>query len=236
MRKIYRQCFVPMMGVFLLFAAPAVSHASTYNLTSDFSTAVNPNGAWSYGYETSLNGSFALYDTILNWAGGASWYSSTHHSSDTTPSIWIATASQNGVAAGETAFHPGYDGSFSVVRWTAPMSGQFHVTGTFGAGDSGAMSYYTAFNGSSVDQQANDPNSYNFDFTENVGAGSTIDFIVGVNTGSGYAYGSTPISASIASVGTTPLPSSWTMMLAGLAGFGFVAYPRRKRRGLFAAI
>jgi hypothetical protein len=36
-------------------------------------------------------------------------------------------------------------------------------------------------------------------------------------------------------VATTPLPPTWTMMLIGLAGFGFVAYRRKSKPALMAA-
>jgi hypothetical protein len=38
-----------------------------------------------------------------------------------------------------------------------------------------------------------------------------------------------------ASVSATPLPPAWTMMLIGLAGFGFVAYRRKSKAALMAA-
>jgi hypothetical protein len=38
-----------------------------------------------------------------------------------------------------------------------------------------------------------------------------------------------------ASVSATPLPPAWTMMLIGLAGFGFVAYRRKSKPALMAA-
>jgi hypothetical protein len=36
-------------------------------------------------------------------------------------------------------------------------------------------------------------------------------------------------------VAATPLPATWTMMLIGLAGFGFVAYRRKPKPALMAA-
>jgi hypothetical protein len=36
-------------------------------------------------------------------------------------------------------------------------------------------------------------------------------------------------------VSTTPLPPTWTMMLIGLAGIGFVAYRRKSKQALMAA-
>jgi PEP-CTERM motif len=53
---------------------------------------------------------------------------------------------------------------------------------------------------------------------------STVDSV-------GYYFSGTPISLAVSA---TPLPSTWTMMLIGLAGFGFVAY-RRKAKPEFMA-
>jgi hypothetical protein len=39
-----------------------------------------------------------------------------------------------------------------------------------------------------------------------------------------------------ASVSATPLPPAWTMMLIGLAGFGFVAYRRQRKGTAFASV
>ena len=41
-------------------------------------------------------------------------------------------------------------------------------------------------------------------------------------------------SFNYAAVSATPLPPSWTMMLIGLAGFGFVAYRRQKQNTAIA--
>jgi hypothetical protein len=43
------------------------------------------------------------------------------------------------------------------------------------------------------------------------------------------------IAGSANAPSPAPLPSTWTMMLIGLAGFGFFAVPRTKRRGIIPA-
>ena len=43
------------------------------------------------------------------------------------------------------------------------------------------------------------------------------------------------LTFNYAAVSATPLPPSWTMMLIGLAGFGFVAYRRQKQNTAIAA-
>jgi hypothetical protein len=60
-------------------------------------------------------------------------------------------------------------------------------------------------------------------------SGGTIDGgSVGTPGGFGYSNFSGTISA-------TPLPPTWTMMLIGLAGFGFAAYRRKSKPALIAA-
>jgi hypothetical protein len=48
----------------------------------------------------------------------------------------------------------------------------------------------------------------------------------------GYYFSGTPISIGVAA---TPLPPAWTMMLIGLAGFGFIAFRRRAKPEFVAA-
>ena len=122
---------------------------------------------------------------------------------------------QYGVANGQVSMHPGWDNSFSVTRWTSPVTGQVSVSGYFGAGDSGAMSYYIYENGVLVQQWLNNANTQNFAFTTTVASGETIDFLVGVNTNAGYACGNTPIEAIIT---TVPIPGEILLLGPGLIG------------------
>jgi hypothetical protein len=49
----------------------------------------------------------------------------------------------------------------------------------------------------------------------------------------GYAF--TPIDLQISQVAATPLPTAWSMMLIGIAGFGVMAFRRKAKPGLMAA-
>src|SRR5262245_5496133 len=64
----------------LAVAAPTAHAGSVYDAAADFSIISNPNGVWSYGYETSLGSTFLLYDeTHINWertSGLDAWTSS----------------------------------------------------------------------------------------------------------------------------------------------------------------
>jgi hypothetical protein len=77
----------------------------------------------------------------------------------------------------------------------------------------------------------NDPSQYNvwtgFSGTTQNG-GNTLTFDV-VN----YAYA--PANPSGLNVVFTPLPSTWTMLIAGFLGFGFVAYRGSKKNALATA-
>jgi hypothetical protein len=202
---------------------PLAQADTTWDLTADYKTTANANGAWSYGWEQTLNAALNLYDA----SQGTQWYSSTHHSGDFTPTIWMNDSSGRlyGVAPGEVAMHPGWDNSFSVSRWISPIAGTVTVSGYFGAGDGGSMSYYIADNGSTLQQWTSEPSTKNFSFTTTVSAGETLDFIVGVPIGGGYGYGTTPIAVTITAA--VPEPESYAMLLAGLGLMAAVARQRK---------
>jgi hypothetical protein len=51
----------------------------------------------------------------------------------------------------------------------------------------------------------------------------------------GYQYSAYEVALDNLTINATPLPSTWTMMLIGLAGLGFVAYRRQKQKVALAA-
>lgn len=203
-------------------AAPAAGAVTVWDLSADFSTAQNPNGAWTYGWASALDGSLHAYDTVNGWQ----WYDSGHHSGDNTPTVWKNYGSgwSYGIAPGEVSSHPGWDGSFSVIRWTAPYAAQITVSGTFGAGDARPMSDYLVLDGQTLQAWPSNPSTVDFSLTLQVAQGDTLDFVVGIPIGGDYGYGSTPVAASISAV---PEPATLASLLAGLCG---VAVARRARR------
>ena len=190
---------------------------TTWDVTSQFSGNSNPNGAWSYGWEATLNGPLNLYDA----GTGIDWYASNHHSGDYTPAIWLNTtgATAYGVSPGQVSLHPGWDGSFSVARWTSPITGTVAVSGFFGSGDGGWESYYISTNEGTVYAWPTDPNTENFSFSLDVTSGETLDFIVGTPVGGGYGYGNTPLSVTI-----TPLQPPSPPNVHDVADPGNAAY------------
>ena len=217
-----------------LLGATTLGSAATWDVTTQYSVSSNPNGAWSYGWESTLNGSLDLYDAVR---AADQWYASSHHSGDWTPTVWQNDLGYAdwGVLPGQISLHPGWDNSFSVVRWTSPISGTIDVSGFFGAGDLGAMSYYIAANDVTALSWLTDSGTENFAFSQSVSAGDTLDFIVGTPIGGGYGFGNTPLGVTIETSGTAPEPSTWVLMLAGLAGIGLVRYRTPQRRAATAA-
>jgi hypothetical protein len=209
-----------------------LARADVWNLQNQFSTTLNPNGAWSYGWEPANfgpsgyqpNGPFALYNSsvVPTPSYGTQIYSSSV--GDVLPAVLLmANGGPNGCCeTGGIALHPGAGGQFSVVQWTAPIAGTADVTGYFGAGDQGAMSYFVLVNGNVVDKWLNDSGRESFGFSQVVAPGSTIDFAVGYNTaGGGYSYGTTPLNAII----SVPEPSILALLIPAL---GFVGVIRKR--------
>lgn len=219
----------------LLVAWTAPARASVWNLAADYSVVSNPNGAWTYGWEpgTSPNGALTQYNTVRS---GVQWYDSSHASGDYTPTVWLNNTGSTsyGVPSGDVSLHPGWDNSFSVVRWTSPIAGQVSVTGLFGAGDIGPMSYYISVGGTTTQSWLTDSVTENFAFNQVVSVGETIDFLVGASIGGGNAYGNTPLEVTISSVTAVPEPSTWAMLILGFAGIGFMAHRRRRAAALAA--
>ena len=170
---------------------------TSYSALNDFSTTnENPNGAWSYGWMPTDFSLFNLYvfNTPFMWYGNLS--------SDLTPYIWINNGNgtppgvvnnggvASGVPVGWLSLHPGPAEQPSVLRWTAPIAGNIHITGQFLAGDTGIMDVAVRHNNQNL-WTATDSGSFKLNIRVN--ASDTIDFVVY----NGYGWGNTPISAII---------------------------------------
>ncbi len=221
----------------ILLATPAV-YATTWNLVNDFSTANISGSAWSFGYETTLGTGFTQYDssiqTIFTNISGPVWYMSSYHAAgDYIPDVWKNTTTDYHweVAPGEVSLHPGHyetAGALSVVRWSAPVSGEAAIEFTFGAGDLGTESYYVYVNGVQRYAWINDSYSESGTFTVNVTTGNTIDFIVGPKWGYDGTYGNTPLDAKI-SFTPTSVPEPASLLLFGLGLIGLTGLRRRMK-------
>lgn len=52
------------MAAFILSLTAKPSFSAIFNVASDFSLTNNPNGAWRYGWSSSLGSSFNLYNNV----------------------------------------------------------------------------------------------------------------------------------------------------------------------------
>jgi len=159
--------------------------ATFYSAFDEFSPVNNPDIAWSYGWMPTDFSKFNLYIThsTIQWYGP--------QGGDRSPSIWINNGdTAYGVPTGWLSLHPGPGTEPSILRWTAPVAGNIHVTGQFLPGDGGIMTVGVFHNAEKL-WTASD--SGKFDLNLTIAAGDNIDFAVY----GGYGFGNTPISATI---------------------------------------
>ena len=130
------------MALFV-FYLPGQVTADFFDAVRDFSTTRNPNGRWSYGFTSTLGGTFSPY-TISGDLGNHPSLPGWGFTSPATGAIgepWVvknvsgATAVFNtlNLEPAKLAFHPGPQGRYSVVRWTAPSDGSYGIDATFEA-------------------------------------------------------------------------------------------------------
>ena len=231
-----------------LLAVPALAD---YSVVNDFPTVITPvslpisaNGVWAYGYSvipTPLPGFAFALDTTPTSAypglgtGVIGFY--TPLNGNALPTV---IANDTGATFGPNGgvgpwpqdlllMHPGQDDQDSVIQFTAPSAGTYHVTGEY-------VGIATAGTTTDVHILANGTTSLfstevtglgtveSFDVTRTLAAGQTLDFVVGFGTNGNYTSDSTGITANIS---LTPEPAFYGMLGAGLAGV-FVALRRRR--------
>lgn len=215
-------------------ATAASAGATTWNAVADFANA-NPNGVWGYGYSNTVS-SFTAYD--VNGAcqpGLACWSSSAWNYSLVPAVISVGGSTQTYFTVTQTPdvlnVHPGAnsqarnggDDLDSIVRFTAPTSGNYRYSGffrlldwaqpntvnvhagTFSAALSGGFGATAPFSGSVF-----------------LNSGDSLDFRV--NRAGDYYYDSTGLSATV----SVPEPATWAMMIGGFGAAG--AMLRRRAR------
>ncbi|CAB4380708.1 unnamed protein product [Rhizophagus irregularis] len=176
----------------------------TWSLSSDFSLIHNPSSVWSFGSKPAghhVTGMFSLfthldpepndYSEIIAWFGSDTiWYThwlGVYYNTKPMniilkePNTNIMTFTANGVA-----MHPGDDGRFSVVRFTAPKDGNYVLDTTFTHIHNCALhsGVYIVYNNLTLWEigLAGPGDSKSFKTTDSitVRANEPIDFIVGV--------------------------------------------------------
>ena len=115
----------------------SVPSSSTWNAVADYSLALNPNGAWSYGYQSQTSSIAPMLVTNVNCAdiGMDCWKISA-----LAPDIPMVAINRSGativkrtvvVPTGVLVLHPGMNGERAVVSWTAPTDGNYKIVGQF---------------------------------------------------------------------------------------------------------
>jgi hypothetical protein len=150
----------------------------SFSAVQDFSTTSNPNGAWSYGYTTTLGGIFHLLTLgggncdveFCGWGFGPT---------NLDPPSVLSNDYLKLIRTVE--LQPGGNGEYSIVRWTAPADGKFETVGVFvGDRDCTTTDVHVLYNGVSIFNDrivcVFDPSL--FHFAAKLNKGDTIDFAV----------------------------------------------------------
>lgn len=191
--------------------------SSTFSAFDDFSSVSNPvpGGAWKYGVMSALGGIFSAYPTL-----------GTYYVQDSPLplSIWQGSHYDPNVMKNENSapitsnmdwvyhpvstylhLHPGADGEYTVVRFTAATSGSYSVDAAFRSlrlgGPDTTTDVHVLVNGTSVFSGAINGHYSDgevpYQATLSLKACDTVDLAVGYGSNNDYYYDSTGLRASI---------------------------------------
>ncbi|RIA91039.1 hypothetical protein C1645_737433 [Glomus cerebriforme] len=174
-----------------------------WSLSSDFSLIHNPSSVWSYGSKPVghyVSGTFSLFThldrepsfgDIVAWFGGdtvwyTNWLGVYYNTRPTAINLKEpATGVISAYTANGVAMHPGKDGRFSVVRFTAPTDGNYALDVTFThilscSSNTGVYIVYNNLVTLWEIELAGVGDSKSFKSIDAVKSNESIDFIVGV--------------------------------------------------------
>ena len=216
---------------------PPPPSAATYELSRDFSITANPNGAWSYGWESTLGGIFGVLPYLKRFASDngvplADW----QLDSTTAPVIARNMGSTTAVSAGghftgppgTVWMNPGFDGrpeNFGVIRFKVPAGQpgtykvETSVRSLFDTDFSADADFHVLKNGTEVFGEFMVPNSSTgYSNVFRLGPSDTIDFAIG--RGADGISGNTglKIQAAVTRVFTSQIT------IAGLCHLGQFAF------------
>jgi len=215
----------------------AARAATTYDISTDFSTASNPNDVWTYGFSTTLGGILIPYVQSSTSGGIQAWRSLNANEpvdfNNQTNGAIITCVGCDALPAHTAAFHPGPNGEFSVYRFTTQIPGTYVLDATFGGLDHGGTDVHILDNGTVIySADITMGSSIHHSESRTLLLGETIDFAVGVGTDGSFLFDSTSINGSL-TLSAVPEPEIYGLLTAGLGLIGFVA--RRRKKALSAA-
>lgn len=222
MRRLFVLCTV------LVLAGIGQVKGEIYNARQDFSGENNPNGVWSYGYSYILGGGMTVYpDYTLNLYGEYAWHDDSLYPDDDIPHVTQVDKTAFGWPIGpdQLIFHPGWEGEYSIIRWTAPEDGICTVDAGFEGAHLGEKNVFVYHNADKLYEAyildyAIAP-SYNSEFS--VMAGDTIDFAVGkIMTAAGTT------TACSAMIEFNPIPEPSTIVLLVMGAVVLLMFSTRK--------
>jgi hypothetical protein len=185
-----------------------------YDAVKDFSITANPNGVWTYGWTSSLGSPLTPYtvtDTstipgISAWLAAGTYSANPPYVAHNDTGVVICPGFC--VPPNDLHLHPGPNGEYSVVRWTAPSSGTIVIQGVFeGLEPDGPTSTDVhVLHNSSRSLLRGPINSYRQPLAFSgillrVAAGDTVDFAVGFGSDGNYNGDSTGIRFVITRLG-----------------------------------
>ncbi|MBA3960469.1 MAG: hypothetical protein H0X40_01010 [Chthoniobacterales bacterium] len=221
MKALHRAASLALL--ILLPAVPGLAAipVSCWDATSEFNDsanpdAANPSGVWSYGWKKTLTDKFFLAQTpysnppsIFGWCN-ASGFPHIIHSSRTAP---FTGSGVNAATLPPRALllHPGLNGEYAILRFTAPADGTYKIAGQFYAlddhGKGTTTDVWVLPNETKTGAYSAEVDYYggagSVSFTGKVfqlKKGNTLDFEVGCGPNKNYEYDSTGLAALIEKV------------------------------------
>ena len=233
-------------------ALAASAEAATYDLSSDFSNAANPNGVWSFTKGSILLSHYPqpVDSNTLNpaaangyWGTGANFWSAPFVIQASQDGSATAPYSSNDFLTGDVIAHSTNPGSGDplFINWTAPSAGVVNLTSSVWYGHSpvtrsvdisamlGAMVLGTV----TVNNAIARPNALTALSYSNlaVNAGDVLAFRFMASSGQQYGAiaGISEVIDFTPNINppTVPEPATWAMLIAG---FGVVGVASRRRR------
>lgn len=177
--------------------------ATIFDARSDFSQASNPNGVWTYGTTgTTLTGPFTLHTTTVTgysgipnwnaWAGATPMFGNLYPFTGRYDGAVPASENDVVILPGMLTQHPAPNGSYSMVRFTAPTSGLYSLSAAFegrefqGQGPGTNADVHILHNGVPIFNAVvigfGPPSDQAFATSLNLTAGDRLDFSAGFGT------------------------------------------------------